>query len=172
MKRLLAATLISTNVYAAELISQHDEDPAAKSAGINYLHDKGCTHPKIARFGKFQLLDNGDNTLTLIETFKFTCLEWIASPPEVVATPSYSSVLLSYKAPTTRANGSPLATNEIHHYTIYRSLDGVLIEVGTTSALNYTIQNLGKDTYYFAISTTDINGLEGEVSETVSVTIN
>ena len=153
------------------LISNHNEDAAAKSAGIVYLHEMGCTFPKVARSGSFPLTDNGDKTLTLVETFKFTCLEWRASAPDVVVTPSYTSVLLTYTAPTTRANGSALAPSEIKAYTIYQEIDGAFKSIGTTSALSYTVQGLAKGDYVFALSTVDVNGLESFLSQSVEVTL-
>ena len=163
---------ISERAHASEQISEHNEEQAGKNAGIVYLHDKGCIYPKMARSGRFQLVDNGDNTVSLIGyTVKISCLEWRTSPPDVVVTPSYTSVLLTYTAPTTRANGSALDPSEIKAYTIYQEINGVFKPVGSTSALSFTVQGLSKGDYVFAMSTVDVNGLESFLSQSVEVTL-
>ena len=168
----LVSFVVALSPAFAETISEHNEEQAGKNAGIVYLHDKGCIYPKMARSGRFQLVDNGDDTVSLIGyTVKISCLEWRTSPPDVVVTPSYTSVLLTYSAPTTRANGSALAPSEIKAYTIYQEINDTFKPIGTTSALSYTVQGLEKGDYIFAISTVDVNGLESSLSQSVAVTL-
>ena len=103
----------------------------------------------------------------------FTCTPDPVAPggTDPVATPNYTSVLIEWSAPTTRADGSALAPSEIKSYTIYQEIDDVFKPVGTTSALSYTVQGLAKGDYVFALTTTDINGLESVLSKPVAVTL-
>lgn len=85
------------------------------------------------------------------------------------------SVQLSWTAPTTRANGTALASGEIAGYEIYMatSASGPFNTVVTTDG-NVTqalIRDLAPGTYYFGITTLDTNGLESVMSQVRSLTI-
>lgn len=87
---------------------------------------------------------------------------------------------LSWEAPTTRVDGTPLAVEEIKEYRVYYTIDGQtpgegapIVVSGTSVSETVTLELLPRATPYvvsFAISTVDTDGLESEQSETVSKT--
>lgn len=85
------------------------------------------------------------------------------------------SALLTWTAPTTRANGERLPASEIAGYEIYMSTssNGPFNSVATTEG-NETqaiVKDLTPGTYYFGITTLDTNGLESEMSRVFSLQI-
>jgi len=86
------------------------------------------------------------------------------------------SALISWSAPTQRANGSSLATNEIGGYKLYYSAtaNGQLTPLTTLMAneLSVRVDDLLVGTHYFALTTADANGLESTQSARFSITIN
>jgi type II secretory pathway component GspD/PulD (secretin) len=88
------------------------------------------------------------------------------------------AVQLSWTAPTTRADGTPLTSTELTGYRIYYSLEGsdasqdtvVPISGGNTTSLQVTLSAAG--TYAFAITALDQNGLESALSTPVLVAVN
>jgi len=82
---------------------------------------------------------------------------------------------LSWVAPTTRTDGSPLAMDEIGGYKVYMgssATDLVLIaDVSDPYTMEYEINSLDEGTYYFAISTYSMSGVESDISAVVSKTI-
>ena len=99
-----------------------------------------------------------------------------STPPPPPETTTYSATL-AWNAPVARADGTtPLSLAEI---------DGYIIHYGTTSrqytqsvnvtdgtAVSYTINGLPGGTYYFAVVTYDINGVQSDYSTEASVTYN
>jgi len=86
---------------------------------------------------------------------------------------------LSWEAPTTRVDGTPLTVEEIKEYRVYYTINGEPqsvdpIVVGSASvAETVTLDLLPSAEPYvvsFAISTVDTDGLESARSETVSKT--
>lgn len=86
---------------------------------------------------------------------------------------TYVTSTVSWVAPTTRANGDPLQLSEIGGYRIYYgsasdSLDQV-IEISDPSVTEYVVNQLvPSDTYYFAVTAYDTEGIESALSEVVS----
>lgn len=84
--------------------------------------------------------------------------------------------LITWSQPTTRADGSPLAANEISGYELYyaSSANGSLEPLTSLNANESSIEvdELEAGTHYFAMSTKDTNGLESSLSSRFSVTIN
>ncbi|MFT7129533.1 MAG: hypothetical protein ACI89U_001650 [Gammaproteobacteria bacterium] len=86
-----------------------------------------------------------------------------------------SSVNLTWSIPTSRENGDPLAVGELASYEIYvvaenSGGDQVLI-VNDPLTTSTTITDLQNDTYHFAISAIDANGLRSSLSELVSIVL-
>lgn len=83
---------------------------------------------------------------------------------------------ITWSRPTTRADGSALATDEIDGYELYyaTSANGSLQPLTSLSANENSIvvEELEAGTHYFAMSTKDTNGLESSMSDRFSVTIN
>jgi len=94
------------------------------------------------------------------------------------AAPAQSN--LSWTAPTTRADQTPLAAEEIGEYRVYYTIDGTppgegepIVVDGTAASETVTLELLPRATPYvvsFSITTVDTDGLESAQSETVSKT--
>jgi hypothetical protein len=153
--------------YAETIVSTHHEEQAARNAAIVILHDKGCTLPSETRIGDITLTQEDDGTLTVTKKLKISCLEWRPSPPAGSGTASSGSVLITWTAPTTRADGSPLDTSEIDHYTIYEAGHPLT----TTSSLSATLASATIGPHSYTLTTTDTNGIESAQSYPVSITI-
>lgn len=93
----------------------------------------------------------------------------------VAAVAQTGSALISWKAPTTRADGSALPTNQIAGYDLYHSAGSAnglnKLTSLKSSELNVVIDELDVGTHYFALTTRDVNGLESTRSATFSVNI-
>ncbi|MDJ0805228.1 MAG: fibronectin type III domain-containing protein [Gammaproteobacteria bacterium] len=79
---------------------------------------------------------------------------------------------LSWRAPTTRTDGSPLDPSELEGYRVYygTSPDDLVLreELLGISATEITLNISIPGTYYFAITAYDSNGLESAFSKVVS----
>jgi len=96
-----------------------------------------------------------------------------------VAAPATST--LSWTAPTTRVDGTPLAAEEIKEYRVYYTIDGTapgegeFIPVSGAVSETVTLELTPRVEPYvvsFAIKTVDTAGLESVLSEVVSKTFN
>ena len=161
------AALYVKCAYAETVASTHHEEQAARNAAIVILHDKGCTFPSENRVGDITLTQEDDGTLTVTKKLKISCLEWRPSPPTGTGTESSGSVLITWTAPTTRADGSPLSPSEIDHYTIYEAGQPLT----TTSSLSATLASATIGPHSYTLTTTDTNGIESAQSYPVSITI-
>ncbi|MBK8307042.1 MAG: fibronectin type III domain-containing protein [Gammaproteobacteria bacterium] len=85
------------------------------------------------------------------------------------------SATLSWSVPTTRANGSALAFGELAGYEIYitteKSGTSKVIEIKNPQKISHNVSDLSPDTYHFAVSALDTNGLVSELSAVVTKTI-
>jgi len=89
---------------------------------------------------------------------------------------------LSWEAPTTRVDGTPLTMEEIQEYRAYYEVDGIptvaspvtVIDFATTSAEITLTLNPRSEPYVvsFAILTVDTEGRQSQLSEVVSKTFN
>ena len=89
---------------------------------------------------------------------------------------------LSWTAPSTRVDGTPLAVEEIKEYRVYYTIDGTapgtgepIVVGGTAASETVTLELLPRATPYvvsFSITTVDTDGLESARSDTVSKTFN
>jgi len=83
--------------------------------------------------------------------------------------------VLSWSIPTTRQNGELLSPSELAAYEIYITADQSggeqVIVVNDPMQTSYTIVGLAPDTYHFAISAVDVDGLRSELSIVVDKTI-
>lgn len=93
----------------------------------------------------------------------------------VVAAPVETTVTLSWLAPKSRDDGTPLALSEIAGYRIYvvaeYSGSDSVIAIDDPAQLSYTTGPLNSDTYHFSISAIDTDGLVSEPSPVVTSTI-
>ncbi|MEJ2620869.1 MAG: putative Ig domain-containing protein [Candidatus Thiodiazotropha sp.] len=84
-------------------------------------------------------------------------------------TPTTGDISLSWVAPSTRTDGSPLPLSEISGYRLYmgtnrNNLSPVVEVSGSTT---HTVENLETGTYYFAITAYDQTGNESDLSNVV-----
>jgi hypothetical protein len=84
------------------------------------------------------------------------------------------SFTLSWTAPVTRADGSPLSLSDIDGYHIYYGSNSgnytTTIDVTDGTATSATISNVPAGSYYVVMSTYDTSGLEGGLSGAVPKT--
>jgi len=84
----------------------------------------------------------------------------------------YGMFTLNWVAPTTRADGTPLALTDIDGYHIYYGdLPGnytSTMTIANGSATAATVNNLPVGTYYLVMTTYDINGLESGYSAEIT----
>jgi Putative Ig domain len=89
--------------------------------------------------------------------------------------PMTGSAALSWVAPTSKTDGSPLSLSEIAGYRIYHGTISdnltLLHDLSDGSATNYTVDALEPATHYFAITTYDYSGNESGYSGIASKTI-
>ena len=106
----------------------------------------------------------------------------IAQSPNSGGEPVLRDVALSWGIPTTRTDGSPLATNEIAYYEIYYSSTNSgsnnesTVSVAATNSDNqlvndYEINALPAGEYYFSIATVDTTGIASEFINPIALTI-
>lgn len=106
----------------------------------------------------------------------------IAQRPNSGGEPVLRDVALSWGIPTTRTDGSPLATNEIAYYEIYYSSttsgsnNESTVSVAATNSDNqlvndYEINALPAGEYYFSIATVDTAGIASEFINPIALTI-
>lgn len=93
------------------------------------------------------------------------------------ATPVNELTRLSWKAPLTRANGESLAMGEIDYYVLRYGKEHAIenmsnqVRVADGQTMEYEIASLTEGTWYFAIRTVDVNGLESAWSNVVNKTV-
>lgn len=93
----------------------------------------------------------------------------------VSGNPRASAPHLQWLAPATRADGSKLYAGEIRGYRIYYKLRHQealrTIDIDDAGMTSYPLQGFNPGVYEFSVSTLDVEGLESQRSETVSVNI-
>jgi len=82
---------------------------------------------------------------------------------------------LSWSAPATKEDGSPLVLSEIAGYRVYygSSIDTLLLvdDINDYSITDYAFNNLSQGTHFFAITVYDTYGDESALSNVASKTI-
>lgn len=92
-------------------------------------------------------------------------------------TPANESARLFWQAPLTRTNGESLAMGEIDHYLLRYGKEHTIenmsneVRMADGQTMEYEISSLTEGTWYFAIRTVDVNGLESAWSNVVSKTV-
>jgi hypothetical protein len=83
------------------------------------------------------------------------------------------SASLSWTAPTTNSDGSPLADLSGYHIHYGSSADLLTSQIDVdSSTTSYMVNNLIAGTWYFAVTAVNSIGLESDLSNTASKTIN
>ncbi|MCG8006059.1 MAG: putative Ig domain-containing protein [Candidatus Thiodiazotropha lotti] len=87
-------------------------------------------------------------------------------------TPTTGSISLTWVAPATRTDGSPLDMSEISGYRLYMGTSNnnlsAVVDVDDCTISNHLIENLETGTYYFAITAYDLAGNESDLSNVVA----
>lgn len=82
------------------------------------------------------------------------------------------SFLLSWVAPSTRADGSYLPLTELEGYRVYYGTSAsnlsVLVDLNDDSLTEYTVDTLPSGSYYFAVTAYDSNGVESGLSNIIN----
>jgi hypothetical protein len=85
------------------------------------------------------------------------------------------SVIVSWVAPTMRADGTPFLLSELTGYRIYQGTAAdqlkLLVDLKDPTATSYTVSGLSAGTHYFAVTTCDVSGSESTKSNIVGTTI-
>jgi hypothetical protein len=90
-----------------------------------------------------------------------------------VTTPSTpSSLMLSWVAPSTRADGSYLPLTELEGYRIYYGTSpsnmNMLVDLNDDTMTEYNVDSLPSGNYYFAVSAYDSDGIESSLSNVIN----
>ncbi len=89
--------------------------------------------------------------------------------------PSSGSATLNWIAPATRIDGSVLLLSELSGYHIYHGTDvgnlTLFLDINDPGVNEYVIENLAIGTHYFAVVVYDTQGLESEISEIKTKTV-
>jgi hypothetical protein len=95
-------------------------------------------------------------------------------PPEPDPTPQTYSATLSWTAPTSYSDGSPMSLSAIGGYKIYYGNTSHqytdAIDVADGSAVSHKISGLSAGTYYFTVITYDTKGVTSTYASEVSIT--
>ena len=83
-----------------------------------------------------------------------------------------NGVVLSWVAPTTRADDSFLPVSELDGYRIYYGTTAgdlnVLVDLNDDSVTEYTVDTLPSGNYYFAVTAYDTEGAESDLSNLIN----
>ena len=144
MKKLFCLTILLAVSLAvkAEVISEHDRMDTALLKAIQLCQAKGGDFSWVMN-KRFVLESIGANYIIKGNEFLVTC--------------KLPLVDLSWTAPTTRKDGTPLAASEIQGYEIY--VNGTL--TAFTNALTFRLKNIAT-TDVLEIKTKDIYGLRSD----------
>ena len=109
--------------------------------------------------------------ITLVVTDGINSASMASFDLEVTST----SALLSWRAPSVRADGSLLPLSELSGFRIYSGTSvsnmKLLVELNDHSITEYRVNGLVPGTYYYSVSAYNLEGVEGEFSDVVSKTI-
>ena len=94
---------------------------------------------------------------------------------EEVSVTDTGNMTMSWTAPVTRADGSPMSLADIDGYRIYYGDSAGSypnrVDITDGSAVTATINNIPSSTYYLVMSTYDIDGRESTYSSEISKTV-
>lgn len=152
-KALPASALLAVLLCApvsAEILSRHNELPAAINAAQGRLYDAGCQRTAVNRVGTNDL-STVDGSKSLLITFYVgvTCTRWKPATTPVIQQPI--AIDLTWSHPTTRINGAPFSPSEVARYEVDHN--GAVINVGTGTSS--TINEPGPGPHLLRIRTID-----------------
>jgi hypothetical protein len=96
----------------------------------------------------------------------------VPAPSKSAPVTATGSLTLSWTAPTTRSDGTPLSLADIDGFRIYygktRGNYPDSVNVGDGSAQSAVVNNIPVGSYYVVMTTYDVNGLESGYSSAIS----
>lgn len=157
-------TLFSFSLVKAEgVLSDHNEEQAAKQAAMDRLFDSGCTRTSMRRTGQFQVISESRSQLDIIGyTITVNCVKW--------GTEVSSSVVVyvfTWEAPTAREDGEGLPPEEILGYNVYANSE--LIATTTETQWEYVPSSQVSLPVGIAVTTLDTRGQESSKTEEIRV---
>lgn len=117
-------------------------------------------------------LSNAPSTASTSKVDSSTAPPTSSTPPPA---PSTGVLRLSWTAPVSRSDGSPLRLSEIDGFHIYLgkapNAYTSQVNVANGAAQSVTVTKLAPGTYYLVMTTYDMNGLESGYSPVISKTV-
>jgi len=161
--------------------STYSFQPAASDADGDTLSFNIANKPSWASFNTSTGRLNGTPTSGQVGTYSGITVtvsdgQDTASLPAftitVASAPATGSASLSWVAPTTKTDGSPLSLSEIAGFRIYHGTTSnnltLLHDLSDGSATSYTVTGLESATHYFAVTGYDYNANESAYSSIAS----
>lgn len=97
-----------------------------------------------------------------------------SAPVSSPAAPT-GSATVSWTAPSTRVDASPISLGELAGYWVYWGTSASnlskAVKISGASATSYTLTGLSSGTYYFKVTVYDVNGMESPRSDVASKVI-
>ena len=126
--------------------------------------------PKLLKTGVAPIL------VTFMVLLQITACNSNTESVENINEPGNSTdVRLSWTAPSEREDNKPISLSEISGYTVYfgKSPNNYnnKIVINDGSADGYTVKNLSTGTYYFSLTTYDIQGRESRYSPPLKIVV-
>jgi hypothetical protein len=178
---LISATLASAPAAAKKRWLSSDPDQAVKTnaSGKTYGWAKETTtDTSTVDTTTTDPAETTDTTTGTPTTETSTTTTDTSTEPVVTETTggtTTTSTTLSWSIPTTRENGDPLGPRELQGYEIFYTaeVDGTTasVYIDDPYTTSHTLDGLNPDTYHFAITAHDINGLQSALSDIVSTVV-
>lgn len=122
----VAAAMFAVSAAFADVMSEHNEQHAAEMAAQNALFDAGCTRTNIKRTARWAVHSDPGSQKYVVTGNGLTveCVKWESSTAPIWK--------ISWTAPTTRADGSPLPPDQIAGYQVIVDGQPVAMAAGTS----------------------------------------
>ena len=138
LSHILLATVVNADTY--------QRPDTAQNAARDLMVDKGCLRTQtVMRAGdEYKVTEDADGKVWIEGgRLEVVCAEWL-----------YRNILIRFKRPTTREDGTELLPDEPLVYTVYEIIDGVAELIGLTENEYYLLENvpLGYHTYVVTAS--------------------
>ena len=136
---------------------------------------KGSTDTTTTSSGSTTTTTTSTDTTTTTTTDTTASTTTTDPTTSTTSTTAPTSVNLTWTIPTQRTDGTALSPSEVVSYEIYLTGDTSgnqpVITVNDGTVTSYQLTGLAADTWHFAVSAVDNNGLASSLSNVVSVTL-
>ena len=117
--------------------------------------------------------ETNNNAGTIDNTVINTTISNETDTNEIIATTA--DIKLSWVAPAEREDNSAISLSDIAGYKIYYGISqasyDISVSIDDGSAQGHTFTNLNSGTYYFVITTRDVDGRKSQYSSEIIITI-